>query len=71
MYEKPSPKLTYHAVPDEPAYGEDVQNHCAGVLGNAFWLIAGGEVTVMSTIDCNSVSVGKRQPEPSRVSPAQ
>jgi hypothetical protein len=67
----PLKKLTPHAGPYEPAYGEDVQNHSAGVFGNAVWLIVGGEVTDVSTIDCNSVSVGQRQPEPSKVSSVQ
>ena len=67
----PSLKLTIHALPYKPAYGEDVQKKVAGVFGNAVWLIFGPEVTVVSTMDCNSVSVGQRQPEPSRVSPVQ
>jgi hypothetical protein len=55
----------------EPATGEDVQNKSICVFGNAVWLIVGGEATVASTMDCNSVSVGQRQPDPSNVSPAQ
>jgi len=51
-------------LPDEPAYGEDVQNHVAGVLGKAVWSMVGpGEATVKSTMELNSLTVGKRQSE--------
>jgi hypothetical protein len=63
--------VTINAPDDKPATGVDVQKAPAGVFGNAVWLIFGPDVTVVSTIDCNSVSVGKCQPEPSRVSPVQ
>jgi hypothetical protein len=72
MTPTPSPKLTAsHPWFTLLKTCEDVKNNCAGVFGNAVWLIVGGEVTVVSTIDCNSSIVGKLQPDPSRASPPQ
>jgi hypothetical protein len=63
-------KLTYHAKPDEPAYGVDVQNLSAGVPGNAVTSMA-GFTTRKSTSVSNSFFVGSLQPveKPPRFNP--
>jgi hypothetical protein len=53
-----------HSGQEEPAHGGDDQNPTSGVFGNAVWSMGDPEVTVRSTMESNSLSVGRRKPEP-------
>ena len=59
-----SPKKTPHSGQGEPPHGGDDQNPSSGVFGNAVWSMGGPDVTVWSTMESNSLSVGRRKPKP-------
>jgi hypothetical protein len=62
--DEPSMKSTIHASADKPGYGEEDQNvEYAGVFGKAVWSIVAPEVTVRSTRENNSLSLGRRKPD--------